>query len=116
MTLFTSGGLSARPPSLKLRLHLTNNEAGEVVLSDNPGYDVLQEGVNEWVIPISDFNFQKSCIWKEDIQAVAISNDGWNVESIATKLHDGSTYTLLTADVGVYSWVDGDYKLTLHQL
>ena len=94
-----------------IEIDLKNLEDGEVRFYDNPGNDMLENKGDLWKFAISAFNFQKSCIWKDDIHEVSIKHggaDGWNIKSIITMLRNGSNYVLLTADMEVNRWVDGD--------
>ena len=59
-----------------------------------------------------------TCIRKtSEISKLTILNgggDGWNIESVVTFLHGGQEYDLLTVDMHVQRWIDGNeeaYKL-----
>ena len=63
-----------------------------------------------WKVSFSSFGF--SCVKIGQIANVAIiesSNDGWNIESIATFVKgSGGGFQVLTQDFDVYRWIDGD--------
>ena len=66
-----------------------------------------------WHFSMDSFNFTTRCILsaKRDIRSITIYNggiDGWNIESIITMIYDGDQYTLVTVDMNVFRWVDGD--------
>ena len=94
-----------------IELDLTSFEDGEVRFPNNPGADMLQNKADLWTIPISDFRFQASCIWKDNVTDISIrngGNDGWYINSLLTVLSDGDAYVVLSADMNVNRWVDGD--------
>ena len=65
-----------------------------------------------WEFKIANFNFiTDTCITKSDIIGVTIHNggdDGWNIESVVTVLHGGQSFDLLTANMNVNRWIDGN--------
>ena len=83
-----------------------------VTLPNNPGDDMTPNKGDLWTIPIEQFGFEEKCIWKDDISNVVIENggnDGWNIGSIVTMIGEkNTTFALLTANMGVNRWVDGD--------
>ena len=68
---------------------------------------------------IQSFRFRNGCIRKQDVNKIIIQNggnDGWKISSIMTVLRVGNYYTVLTADMGINRWIDGDsnpHQITL---
>ena len=64
----------------------------------------------------TDFHFPDTCITIGDIRKVFIiegSTDGWNIDSITTLVKDSlGGIQLLTRDLDVNRWVDGDSDYT----
>ena len=91
---------------------LYSKEHKYVTLPNNPGNDMTRNKGDLWTIPIEQFGFEEKCIWKDDISNVAIENGGdggWNIGSIVTMIgEENTTFALLTANMGVNRWVDGD--------
>ena len=111
---FTSGLQDAQSHhSPYLQISLKNNEEGTVIFPDNPG-DMVQNKGDLWEINKSSFGFSVTCVTKKDIHSVTIKqggNDGWNIKSIATMIRSGSKFQILTADMNVNRWIDGDQQL-----
>ena len=109
---FTSGRANAHSDTghyIKIRLH--NNEERRVRFPDNPGDDMLKNKGDLWEISLSSFGFSMTCITKRDIHSVAIQeggNDGWNIKSVATMVRSGSKFQILTANMNVNRWIDGN--------
>ena len=65
-----------------------------------------------WKIDFSDFGFTDGCITIGEISGVSIvenGNDGWNIDSIVTLVKDDECgVEVLTLDLDVFRWVDGD--------
>ena len=65
-----------------------------------------------WIFNLyTDLGLSDSCITKDDIQSVIIQNggnDGWKIESVMTTLASGTQYTVVTADIHLNMWVDGN--------
>ena len=115
MNAFTSNLKNAGSDnSPKLAMELKNGETKTVVLYDRPGDDMLPNKGDLWTLTIDSFGFEQSCIRKKDIAKVTIKpggSDGWNIESITTVLRRAQDeYTVVTADIGVNRWVDGNDK------
>lgn len=95
-----------------VQIQLKNSDIQHVRLYDRPGDDMQKNKGDLWKIDFSKFGFSDSCIKKSKIKSVAItesSNDGWNIESIATFIEDTAEgLQILTQDFNVYRWIDGD--------
>ena len=64
-----------------------------------------------WKYNITSFHFPFSCLTISKIQRVYIiesSNDGWNIDSIVTLVRAGRSFQVLTQDLDVNRWIDGD--------
>ena len=97
---FTSGIVTAESDHRPyLQISLQNNEEGTVIFPDVPGDDMVQNKGDLWEINLSSFGFSMTCITKRD---------GWNIQSIATMICSGSKFQILTADMNVNRWIDGD--------
>ena len=110
---YTSNSLHAESDdSPYISITLNNGESQRRQFPDNPGDDMARNGGDLWIIPIDDFHFHsKYCIEKQDIGHVAITpggNDGWKIKSIITKIQISGHYHLLTANLKVERWVDGN--------
>ena len=116
---FTSGVVNAGSDnSPYLFLDLINHEDGYVKFPNNPGDDYVANKGDLFCISIKDFKFKQSCIKKSDINKVVIhngGNDGWHIASVVTMLTSGSYYSLLTVNIGLNDWVDGDGAADDHQ-
>ena len=123
MMAFTTGNQYAgsdNSPSIKL--DLTNHDDDDVTLPDNKGDDMLENKGDLWKIPISHFSFNRQCLTKDDVIKVTLingGNDGWQIASVITMLCYGDNCDLLTANLGVNRWLDGDQnyqdrEFTLH--
>ena len=97
-----------------LTLILKNGEMKRVRLYDRPGDDMFPNKGDLWTFKIDSFKFKQLCIRKKDIAKVTISQggkDGWNIESVTTVLRRAQDeFTVVTADMGVKRWIDGDGK------
>ena len=85
--------------------------AKHVKLYDRPGNDMLSNKGDLWKITINSFGFSDRCIVKSDISEVTIEaggNDGFHIESIMTVLHGGQKFEVLTANMHVNRWIDGN--------
>ena len=116
---FTSGRSGAGSDnSAYLFLDLTNHEDGYVKFPDNPGDDYVANKGDLFQIRITDFKFKLNCVRKCDINKVVIhngGNDGWHIASVVTMLNYGSYYSLLTVNIGLNDWVDGNGAADDHQ-
>ena len=120
---FTSGSVhSGSDNSPYLFVDLYNHEEGYARFPDNPGNDMLKNKGDFWKFSLkSDLKLKKSCITKADINKIVVhngGNDGWKIESIFTILRSGWYYTVVTANVGLNKFVDGDPvgKISFHQI
>ena len=109
---FTGGSRNAfttNPPFIELTV---DGETEYVQLYDLPGYDYSNNKGDLWKIELSSFGFSNNCIKKWDMDAIALvegGNDGWLIDSIVTFLHaEDGTFTLLSSDIDVYQWIDGN--------
>ena len=114
---FTSGLLHADSVNFPtITVKLTNGEEKSVQLYDHPDVnDMMIDKGDLWKFPINAFQFtiNNGCVTKSDIVQVTIKNggnDGWNIESVVTTLHFGSSYVLLTTNMHVNRWIDGNYS------
>ena len=101
-----------------LSLRLKTGEEGTVAFyGHEEGNDMSKDKGDLWAFKISNFKFGTCISKKSDISGVTILNggsDGWNIESIVTMLHMGHEYDLLTVNMDVKRWIDGNdlpYKL-----
>ena len=102
-----------------LFIDLTNKERGSARFPNNEGNDMSEDKGDLWRIPISDFGFSKQCVLLEDFDMILVQeggNDGWYISSIFTVAAAGGGYTLLTADVDVNKWIDGNGSDSERQL
>lgn len=108
---FTSGNKYAftrNPPIVELR---AGGEARGMVLPDLPGETFIANKGDLWRISLSDFGFTDTCITKGDVDDIALletGTDGWHIDSIVTFLRAGDSFTLLSSDIDVYRWIDGN--------
>ena len=109
---FTSGSSSAGSGhSPYLYVYLTN-EQGSTIFYDRYGDDMYQNKGDLWIFNLkTDLGLTDTCITKDDVQSIVIQNggnDGWKIESVMTTLAAGSQYTVVTADIHLNKWVDGN--------
>ena len=98
-------------PSLFVKL--MTGEEKSLAFYNHVGVDDLTKGKGDlWKFQITNFNFiTDTCITKSDITGVTIHNggdNGWNIESVVTVLHGGLSFDLLTANMNVNRWIDGN--------
>ena len=71
-----------------------------------------KSGGNAWKFAISDFyGIPLSCVTKRDIEEITIeedTNDAWNIQSVLTVLRAGGDYELVTLEMDVSQWIDGN--------
>ena len=98
-------------PSLSVKL----TSGGEDTLKFPNLKDVNEQTKGKgdlWEFKIARFDFKTdNCITKSDISEVTIhngGNDGWKIESVVTVLHGGLSFDLVTADMHVNRWIDGN--------
>ena len=80
-------------------------------LSNLPGDEYYKHKGDLWKYNIASFHFPFSCLTISKIQRVSIieySFDGWNIDSIVTLVGAGGRFQVLTQDLDVNRWVDGD--------
>ena len=79
-----------------------------------------------WIFNMADFGFSQECIELWDIERASVvegGNDGWQIASIVTTtLDDDGEYSVLSSDIGVDRWIDGNgpeerrrFDLTLNE-
>ena len=112
---FTSGSGNSNSRNLPyLFVDLYNHEEGSARFPNNPGKDMRKNKGDFWKFSLKkDLKLTKCCITKADIKKIVVrngGNDGWKIESIFTILRSGSYYTVVTADVGLNTIVDGNPK------
>ena len=65
-----------------------------------------------WIFNLyTDLGLSDNCITKDDVQSIVIhngGNDGWKIESVMTTLAVRNQYTVVTADIHLNKWVDGN--------
>ena len=116
---FTSGITHAGSDHLPfIEIGLFNGEKKTVQFPNNPGNDMVGNKGDLLVIPFSKFGF-KSCVKKGNIESVVVTpggKDGWNIQSIVTMVSKSdSEKQLLTSDLGVNRWIDGNGPITQKQ-
>ena len=123
MLAFTAGNEhSGSDDSPYLLVDLFNHEEGYAQFPNNPGNDMLKNKGDFWRFSLKkDLKLKKSCITKADINKIVVQNggnDGWQIGSIFTILRSGWYYTVVTANVGLNKYVDGNGKgsISFHQI
>ena len=84
-------------------------------LYNRNGDDYSRNKGDLWKYNIASFNFPSSCVTISDIQRVSIienSNDGWNIASIVTLVGADGCFQVLTKDLDVNRWIDGNNEDT----
>ena len=79
------------------------------------GDDYSRNKGDLWKYDIATFDFPSSCVTISDIQRVSIiesSNDAWNIASIVTLVGADGSFQVLTKDLGVNRWIDGNSEVT----
>ena len=109
---FTSGsGDAGSDDSPYLYVHLTKKH-GSARFYDRPGDDMSSNEGDFWIFNLkTDLGLTDNCITKDDIKDIFIENggnDGWKIESVMTTLAAGTKYTVVTADIHLNKWVDGN--------
>ena len=109
---FTSGYSHAgSDDSPILYVYLNGQKRGHYVpLYDRAGDDMYPNKGDIWKYSISSL-LDTTCISKGDIRSIAIhngGNDGWNIESVMTVLRGSNYYAIVSADMDIYRWIDGD--------
>ena len=81
-----------------------------VRLYDRPGNDYYPHKGDLWKINFAAFHFPY-CIKIGDIRRISIvaaSTDGWNIDSIVTIVGAGRYYQVMTLNLNVNRWIDGN--------
>ena len=109
---FTSGSDEAGSDQHPYLYVYLTKEAGTVRFYDRPGDDMYSNKGDFWIFNLkTDLGLSDSCITKDDVQSIIIQNggnDGWKIESVMTTLVAGNQYTVVTADIHLNKWVDGN--------
>ena len=98
-------------PSLSVKLKRGDEET--LKFPNNKDVNEQTKGKGDlWEFKITKFDFKTdNCITKSDISEVTIhngGNDGWRIESVVTILHGGLRFDVVTADMHVDRWIDGN--------
>ena len=112
---FTSGINNAQSDSAHSVEILAGGHVRDLRLYNLPVDEHSQNKGDLWKYNITSFNFPFSCLNISKIQKVYIiesSNDGWNIDSIVTLVGAGGSFQVLTQDLDVNRWVDGDGHIT----
>ena len=114
---FTSGTKNAGSDDHPyLFVGLYNHEEGSARFPNHPGNDMLENKGDFWRFNLKkDLKLRKSCISNADTNKIVVhngGNDGWKIESIVTILRSGWYYTVLTANIDLNKFVDGNLKRT----
>ena len=86
-------------------------EIKSVTLPELPGEEFVTNKGDLWRINLSDFGFTDTCITKGDVQRITLvegGNDGWLIDSVVTFLRTEDSFTLLSSDIDVSRWIDGN--------
>ena len=87
------------------------DEVNEIFLPDLAGDEFVANKGDLWRINLSDFGFTDTCITKGDVQRITLvegGNDGWLIDSVVTFLRTEDSFTLLSSDIDVSRWIDGN--------
>ena len=114
---FTAGsGYAGSDSTPYLHVYLNSvylsNKHGSAKLYDRPGNDMYSNKGDFWIFNLkTDLGLTDNCITKDYIEKIVIQNggnDGWKIESVMTTLAAGTKYTVVTADIHLNKWVDGN--------
>ena len=111
---FTTTDKNANSDDLpSLSVTLTSGDEETLKFPNNQDINEQTKGKGDlWEFKITKFDFQTdNCITKSDISEVTIHNggdDGWKIESVVTILHGGLSFDVVTADMHVDRWIDGN--------
>ena len=108
---FTSGIDYAQSDSIHAVEILGAGHVRNLRLYNLPGDEHSQNKGDLWKYNITSFQFPFSCLNISMIQRVYIiesSDDGWNIDSIVTLVGAGGSFQVLTQDLDVNRWIDGD--------
>ncbi len=93
-------------------LQTRKGQTGKARLYNRPGNDYSKNKGDLWAFDLqSDFGFSDCFCYERDVSNITLTpggTDGWNIQTIFTILKIGNEYTVLSADVNVNKWLDGD--------
>ncbi len=104
----TRNASTADTPDVELQV---GEETELVSLPQLPGEEFVANKGDLWRINLSDFGFTDTCITKGDVQRITLveeGNDGWLIDSVVTFLRTEDSFTLLSSDIDVSRWIDGN--------
>ena len=108
-------------PNTKLRWKLAVQTKSDNISSPAPWANQYTRGKGDlFKFEMSDFGFSGDCIKFQYIKRVSIkagSNDGWKIDSITTHVKgaEGGKFRVLTVDMDVYRWIDGNDEPAMEQ-
>ena len=108
---FTSGRRNAGSDDGHAIEILAGGRVRSLRLYDRPGNDYYPHKGDLWKYNIASFHFPFSCLTISNIQRVSIienSNDGWNIDSIVTLVGARGRFQVLTQNLDVNRWIDGN--------
>ena len=108
---FTSGINGAGSDSSHAVEIVADGHVRNLQLYDRPGDDYSKNKGDLWKYNIDSFNFPISCLTISKIQKVSIienGNDGWNIDSIVTLVGSSGRFQVLTENIDVNRWIDGN--------
>ena len=112
---FTSGRRNAGSDDGHTVEILAGGYVRNLRLYNRPGDDYAKHKGDLWKFNIDSFYFPFSCLTISKIQTVSIiesSDDGWNIDSIVTLVGVNGSFKVLTQDLDVNRWIDGDGHYT----
>ena len=112
---FTSGIPDAGSDSAHAVEISVAGDVRSLQLYDLPEDDYSKNKGDLWKYNIARFNFPSSCITISNIQKVSIiesSTDAWNIASIVTLVGADGSFQVLTKDLDVNRWIDGNGEVT----
>ena len=80
-------------------------------LYNREGNDYSRNKGDLWKYDIANFDFPSSCVTISNIERVSInesSTDAWNIASIVTLVGADGSFKVLTKDLNVNRWIDGN--------
>ena len=111
----SQNAFTANPPMIILQV---NDEVGQVALPEPTGNEFASGKGDLWRIDISKFEFADTCVTKGDVSTITLKEtgtDGWLVDSIVTFLRSDDAFILLSVDIDVNRWIDGNGGTELEQ-
>ena len=106
---------TSNPPTIILQV---NDEVGKIALPTPTGNEFSPGKGDLWRVDISNFKFTDTCVTKGDVSKITLEetgNDGWLVDSIVTFLRSDGAFILLSVDIDVNRWIDGNGGTELEQ-